>query len=476
MILPIILTISILTVACAGRGADVPDGPATEPVVSQSATPATPDATRDPASTVTPDITQDPATTQEPAPTSVTEGSPKERFISNFSATGSKGLYVTDRIPLSVDDVTTDLVYRFDDSIVIVHQDGQYDGNIELRAYDRVDLHEINMVTHHFPEFVYSYLLNDKYLVISGDPDRRDDIEDTTRITIYDPGLNKIQEFGLRGFGICSVRYYDEENERAVFFGGDYSSDDPGALYSYECRTGETKMLFSADSAEVPEGSYVFSIAGITLTGEKDLWIGVDTASEGYLIPSDAAVYVLDLRSFEVTKVRPRQGMITYFDSDASVIYPYFEPDGKRITVGHLGFCDEGPQIEIYDENDDLLRTIKLSDAAEVMNYLVDWKNNVIITAHDREGEQEYRSFSMDTGEVIAQCVVNAGQYYENCIEPDPEYGILLIPGLPGQDTPDTQVTSDTPDTKDTRNTQENPGISGKNDATYVLYAWDYLE
>ncbi|MBR6358790.1 MAG: hypothetical protein IKS11_03985, partial [Lachnospiraceae bacterium] len=121
-------------------------------------------------------------------------------------------------------------------------------------------------------------------------------------------------------------------------------------------------------------------------------------------------------------------------------------------------------QVEIYDENDDLLRTIKLSDAAEVMNYLVDWKNNVIITEHDREGEQEYRSFSMDTGEVIAQCVVNAGQYYENCIEPDPEYGILLIPGLPGQDTPDTS------------DTQENPGISGENDATYVLYAWDYLE
>ena len=214
-------------------------------------------------------------------------------------------------------------------------------------------------------------------------------------------------------------------------------------------------MLFSADMAEVPEGWYVFSIVTIALTNEKDLWIGVDTAPEEYAIPSDNAKYLLDLKSLEVTKVQAREGMITYFDSDASAIYPYFEPNGKRITVGHTGFYDEGPQIEIYDENDDPVRTIKLSDPTEVINYLVDWKNNVIITMRDGESgysEQEYRSYSMDTGELIARCVSKAGEYrYENNCVPDPEYGILLIPGLSDDAS------------------QENT------DDSYVLYAWEYL-
>ncbi len=341
----------------------------------------------------------------------------------------------------------TEQSFKFEDSVITLEvPKASYDDDFYLAVYDAKTDRELKSI--YFEEY-YLYVDSiDSPVIIKGKSSIvvdikaplsscQDEYSYIHRFYVYDPMLNEIASFEVKGPYTLWPEFYDEEN--GIIIIGNSSDYDTIVFSEYNIKTGELKQL---DKSAIKRSDKYYSFHGMI---DKTKLLYTEETQENK--PDEPLRYsyrsfVIDLYSGEQHEIEIPYGSNWDDQYTARVITEY---NGKRYInaafvekVFQAPYYDEDVPGEVYvcdiDGNPGV--KIEISVPLEAGTIVADWENNILITLDYAyygirwdvdPGECTFRAYSMETGKLLAVGPTMHGINESMPFEIDSENGRLYL-------------------------------------------------
>lgn len=259
-------------------------------------------------------------------------------------------------------------------------------------------------------------------------------------LDVYDQDMNVIEYHMQIRIGDFIM---DDANDRVLMY-----QDIPydGHIYEYKYKTGEIKNIsdLNAKSLDVMK-LYYMGVAG----NDKLMLFGVKSWGREGAYQYNENMYLADINTGELTMLGfPDRTYEADFETSLGTgATP--DPESKRCVIT----SEVKGTAYMYDWAQDKRVDIKLNDVDvaalrnrrwQTLEYVVDWKHNVLIT-YNVNYEGKMYCYSLETGELISTIYNKYASYAIPAL--DEENGVLYFYGMNGEDS----------------------------EGQLALYIWDYL-